>query len=286
MTDTFEVYRTKIWNEVAEPENPFAARTCYCAGYDVYGDLLGKARWSEYVYLMFKGERPQETATQLVEALALVLAHPGIRDHSVRAAMNAGVGGSTNAACLMAALGIGAGQYGGAHEVALALELWTACETDISEWEAKLTSTHKRDEANSDQPNSDQPTNDQSGAERWRAIEHPPGFDPHGNLCPLPVLQALGYLASIHAGGSLAWLLAHRERLEAITGYPLNIAGVAAAAFHDLDFTVDQAEMLFLILRLPGAAVHALEQKHYGWRLFPFFKSALHLTNDPMHAGK
>jgi citrate synthase len=37
--------------------------------------------------------------------------------------------------------------------------------------------------------------------------------------------------------------------------------------------------MLFLLLRLPGAAVHALEQKDYGHKKFPFFR--IELENDP-----
>jgi len=37
--------------------------------------------------------------------------------------------------------------------------------------------------------------------------------------------------------------------------------------------------MLFLLLRLPGVAVHALEQKDYGHKNFPFFK--VELENDP-----
>ena len=55
--------------------------------------------------------------------------------------------------------------------------------------------------------------------------------------------------------------------------------GVAAAALRDLGFAPAQGEMLFLLLRLPGAAVHALEQKEYGHKNFPFFR--IELDNDP-----
>jgi citrate synthase len=41
--------------------------------------------------------------------------------------------------------------------------------------------------------------------------------------------------------------------------------------------------MLHLLLRLPGAAVHALEQKDYGYKNFPFFQ--IELENDPGPAG-
>ena len=48
-----ETITTKIWFEEEEPDNPFAAKTSYCSGYDVYGELLGKISWSEYIYLLF-----------------------------------------------------------------------------------------------------------------------------------------------------------------------------------------------------------------------------------------
>jgi citrate synthase len=69
--------------------------------------------------------------------------------------------------------------------------------------------------------------------------------------------------------------------LEAVTGIPLAITGVAATIFHDLGFRPPQGEMLYLLFRLPGAAVHALEQKELGFRYFPFFRDAIHLENDP-----
>ena len=39
--------------------------------------------------------------------------------------------------------------------------------------------------------------------------------------------------------------------------------------------------MLYLMLRLPGAAVHALEQRKMGWKKFPFYSSAIELDDDP-----
>ena len=62
-----EVIHTKIWREDPEPDNPFAAAKCYCAGYDVYGEILQKASWSEYLYLLFKQQRPSESDALLLE---------------------------------------------------------------------------------------------------------------------------------------------------------------------------------------------------------------------------
>ncbi|BBL75250.1 citryl-CoA lyase [Methylomagnum ishizawai] len=260
-----EVIHTRIWEETPEAGNPFAAAVCRCGGYDVYGDLLGKASWAEYLYLLFKRERPAPAEARLLEDLAVALANPGPRDPGVHAAMCGGVGGSTHAASLMAALAVGAGQLGGAHETALAMDLWRDCGTDLKAWTGRLR----------------QPPAPPGPADIWPGIDHFPGFDPNGADCPLPVRQTLAHLAGLSPGPALPWLHRQRPDLEAAARSPLTLIGVAAAALADLGFDRDQAEMLCLLLRLPGAAVHALEQRGYGWRKFPFFGDGLVLADDP-----
>ena len=264
MTDTVEKFRTRIWEEVPEPDNPFTAAACYCHGYDVYGDILGKASWIEYLYLLFSGERPSPQQIGLLEGLAVALANPGMRDPSVHAAMSGGAGGSTNASCLMAALAVGAGQLGGAHEVYHAMEYWRQCGLDLTAWRRLLL----------DPPQEER-------IDIWPAMEHPPGFDPHGVSCATPVRQTLLYLSERSPGKHLPWLQEQRDALERVAELPLAMSGVAAASFMDLNLAPQAAEMMHLLLRLPGAAVHALEQREYGWRRFPFFANAIHLTNDP-----
>jgi citrate synthase len=259
-----EKITTKIWYEEPEADNPFAAKVSYCSGYDVYGDLLGKISWPEYIYLLFKLEKPQAWQTELIEAVAVAIANPGPRDLSVRAAMNGGVGGSTAASCLMAALAPGAGKNGGAREVYQVMRLWQQCQFDLQLWQQNL-SNYK----------------DEVAVEVWPASEHPPGFDPYGASCATPVLQTLKHLTAIYSDGALAYLSSKREQLEHSANCPLGMTGVIAAAFTDLELNDEQAEMLFLLLRLPGAAVHALEQKKLGWRKYPFFGDGLTLTNDP-----
>lgn len=255
--------RSALWREEPESDNPFAAKRALCAGYDVFGDLLGKASWVEFVYLLFKGERPTPVEAALFNDLAVVLANPGPRDHSVLAAMAGGAGGSTPAASLMAALAVGAGQLGGAHEVALCVEAWGNLGTDLTAWQ-EFVSTPLGD----DRP------------DIWPTPEHPPGFDPNGATCPTPVRQTLARLASLSAGAALPWLQENREALEYSAKLPLTMSGVAAAALFDLGFSAAQAEMGYLILRLPGAGVHALEQQEKGWRSYPFYSNGLELADD------
>jgi len=265
-----EVIHSKIWQEVPEPDNPFAAATCYCSGYDVYGDLLGKISWIEYLYLLFKLEPPTKDQARLLEGIAVAIANPGPRDLSVRAAMNGGVGGATAAACLMAAMAPGAGQFGGAREVALVMNVWHQCGTDFNLWRMKIKS-YKEDE---------------SEADIWPGSEHFPGFDPYSDSCAGIVINTLDHLSSFNDTKTLQWLQQCRSDLESTAGGALSMTGVIATAFVDLDLSPDQGEMLFLLLRLPGAAVHALEQKANGWRQYPFFSEGLTLTNDPGSSKK
>lgn len=259
---TMQQVRTRIWLEEPEPDNPFATRSACCHGYDVYADMLGKARWVEMLFLLFQGEAPAGWQTQLLETLAVALANPGPRDPSVHAAMCGGVGGSTAASCLIAALAVGAGGLSGGHEVFLAMEAWKSSGTDLDAWQCRLSV----------------PT--EGTASIWPTAEHPPGFDPHGVKTATIVRQALSALAKLSEEESLPWLEKNLSKLEAAAGRPLAMSGVAAAALVDLGFSPEQGEMLHLMLRLPGAAAHALEQWQYGHKKFPFF--AVDLENDPL----
>jgi len=269
MSDNFsQVIHSNFWHEQPEPGNPFAAQVSRCSGYDVYGDLLGKASYIEYLYLMLRRERPTRAQAAALEVLAIALANPGPRDPSVHAASAAGVTGNPAASALMAALAAGAGSSGGAREVLLAMQLWQQCGTLLPAWRTALEGP--------------------APASRplfWPQRDAAPGFDQHGGPCALPVRQSLDALAAILPDSGLSWLAAEREQLEAAAGLPLALSGVAAAAFCALGFTPAQGEMLTLLMRLPGAAAHALEQADIGFRQFPFFE--LDLQNDPArHTAK
>jgi citrate synthase len=234
----------------------------------VYGELLHKASWAEYLYLLFKLERPAEWQAKLLERLMIALANPGPRDYSVQAAMSAAVGGSTAASTLMAALAVGAGQIGGAREVYEAMLVWNQLGVDLKKWDRYLTKLPE-----------------QKDIQAWPAREYPPGFEPYGTACATPVQQTLSCLSDIYRERNLGWLAANRIALEKSANRPLAMIAVVAAALMDLAFSAQEGEMLCLLLRLPGAAAHALEQ-HMQWKKFPFFKNGLVLQNDPGPAAQ
>lgn len=252
---------TRIWLEEPEPGDAFATRAAYCHGYDVFGDMLGRARWVEMLFLLFRGEAPSAPQAAVLEDLALALANPGPRDPSVHAAMCAGTGGSTAAAALMAALAVGAGQQGGAREVFHAMGLWQRCGTDLALWAQALGAREAR------------------VASIWTECDHAPGFDTQADRMAPLARRLLAHFESNPDSRRLAWLAQQRPALEAAAGLPLALTGVVAATLADLGFTPEQGEMLYLLLRLPGAAAHALEQRALGPKHFPFFE--LDLLNDP-----
>ncbi len=268
LTEKRETIRSTIWQETAPADDPFNAEICRLRGYDVFGDLLGKISWIEYLYLLFFDEAPNPQQQKLLETIAIVLANPGPRDHGVQAAMNGAVGGSGSAACLMAALAIGAGGLRGGHELLVAMKMWQECGCDFHLWQKQILTPDQEERA-----------------DVWPEMEHTPGFDPHAEHCSLVVRQALDCMAEIGLSSSgqcaLKWLREYRVPLESVAKAPLSLTGLVAAAFIDLDLKPEQAEMLYLLLRLPGAAAHAMEQRTFGWMNFPFWKKGLVLTNDP-----
>lgn len=248
--------QSRIWLEEPEPDNPFAARAAFCHGYDVYGDMLGQSAWADMFHLLFRGEAPTRAQAALLDLLAVALANAGPRDPAVHAAMCGAVGGSPAAACLMAALAVGAGHLSGSREVFAAMQGWRACGCDRFKWQARLT----------------RPREAEVG---WGAADHAPGFDPNGATVSVPVMQTLARLSSMEGAAHCAWLWSQRPFLESLAGGPLSFTGLAAAALTDLGFSPEEGEMLFLLLRLPGAAAHALEQGASGHKKFPFYKIEL-----------
>jgi len=253
-----EKISTAIWLEEPEPDNPFAARSAWCHGYDVYGEMLGNAGWVDMLYLLFKGEAPSKRQAAWLELVAVALANPGRRDPSIHAAMCAGVGGSPAATALTAALAVGAGGAGGAREVFRAMQAWATCGKSVAAWKARAH------EAATPPP-----------IDIWPAAEHPAGFDPLGKSTITPIKQVLSRLAELEPDSRCAWLSANLAAMEEANGAPLSWAGLAAAALADLGMLPEQGEMLFLLLRLPGAAAHALEQRESGHKRFPFYEIQL-----------
>jgi citrate synthase len=258
-------FHSQIWLDEAQADDPFTAQASYCHGFDVFGQLIQKASYSDYILLMFSGEKPSAPHSNLFEVMAIALANLGPRDASNRAAMNAGVGGAPAASCLISSLAIGAGQTGGCRETYVLTQWFERLGTDTKLWKAQLK-----------EPNSQRLRED-----IWDEFEHAPGFNPHGVSFPKTLYQLLEALDSCGDFPVIKWLIASRGEFEQELNVPMGLTFISAAVFYELGFNADQAEICALLLSLPGAAVHSLEAKNQGWRKFPFFGKSIELTDDP-----
>ena len=70
-----------------------------------------------------------------------------------------------------------------------------------------------------------------------------------------------------------------------VAALTMSMIGLAACVLHDLGFSPDEGEMLCLLLRLPGAAAHALEQQTVGFKQFPFYRLELDPAATPKEAA-
>jgi len=238
-----ERLKSRIWSEAPDPRSPFIGRQVRLCGYDYYGGILGAADWLEVVWLLFCGDAPSAAQRGLANDVAVMLADPGPRDPSVHAAMCGGIGGSRQAASLMAALAVAAGDAGGSGELTRAMSALDSA----ADRQALAAGLRARADANG----------------TW------PGFSAASRHSAEGVLTALALLCRSSLADRLHLLQAQQRCSEGRAG--LTLLGVAAAAFCDLGLDAGQAEAMFLLFRLPGALAHAAEQHGRPHRDFPFF---------------
>lgn len=110
------IFSTGICLEEACADNPFVAEHRYIRGYPV-DQLWQHLGFVEALLLMFIGDIPSHTSTQLFERLLVGLMNTGPRDAGVRAAMTAGVSKTAEEHLLPIGLIAGSGENGGANEV-------------------------------------------------------------------------------------------------------------------------------------------------------------------------
>lgn len=267
--DNIPKFKTAIWRDEASPDNAFLAQKSYCHGYDVYGEMLGQASFSEYILTLFLGHKPEPDQLYLFDCMAVAIANSGPRDLAIRAAMNSGVGGAPAAANLMSFLAVASGNYQGSHELQQLVSWFVRFDLDYDKWIIALNA----------------PNTERSREDIWEKFEHPPGFLPHAQQASKNTLDFLALRGLWNKYPAISWLKQNLENFENTLGMALGMNFVVAACFYHLGFSPDKAELCSLMLRLPGAAVHSLEAKQQGWKQFPFFGQQIELRNDPGEVG-
>lgn len=243
---------TKIWQESADPENPYLAASVRCHGYDVM-ELMQRRGFVEVLYLLFRGELPTVDEVVLLERLMIALINPGPRHPAARAAMNAAVGSTNVQHILPIALTIFGGNHIGAGEVEPAMEF--------------LRKQRKYDPVDTAHELIENSTAPAQGD--WHIA---PGFGSRfGSPDPMAARIASDLAALPGNHPTLHWGCQFAEALKAHSLGWLTPA-IAAAVFTDLGFNPRAGAGLFQLLAAPGLLAHGIELAGKPITAMPFLK--------------
>lgn len=241
---------TRIWQEKPTIENPYVAEAALCHGYDLL-ELTKKCRFSEVLYLLFRGELPNAEEAQLFEALMVGFISPGPRHPATRSAMNAGVGKTDPALILPIALSTFSGTYNAAGAVEEAMRfLRKQQRRDVLEVVKECLSQ-------SPEPN----------AGDWHLV---PGFGSTYNSIDILTAKIARHLLTLPgAGKSLKWGTEFATTLQA-HGLGWLPVGVMAATLTDLGFQPKAAAGIYQIISSPGLLAHGIELANKPVTAMPF----------------
>jgi citrate synthase len=217
-------------------------------------DLIGHISFPDMIWLMLRGELPTQAEGSLLGAALVAAVDHGPQAPGVaiaRMAMTCGVGINNAMASGINALG---DVHGGAGEQCM--EFYAAIATHMSDG-ADLAAAV-----------------DEELAVRFHRGEHIPGFghrfhpvDPRAvrllALLDQAVADGVVHGRVVAVGRGVEVALARRKGAK----LPMNIDGVTAVVFAELDFTPQQGRGLFVLSRSVGILSHADEQARQGGRI-------------------
>ena len=119
-----ERYRTAIWLEESDHDNPFVETAAFCHGYP-FEELVNKVSYPQMLFLLLKGELPTKPQELLLNKALVAFSHPGVRHDAVRAAALAGVGKTLPQNVLPIAMLVFGGSRTGSADVAKMMRYFT-----------------------------------------------------------------------------------------------------------------------------------------------------------------
>jgi citrate synthase len=241
---------TRIWRELPSQSNPYLPEQCRCHGYDLL-ELVRKRSFVDVLYLLFRGELPNEQEAGLLEAVMIAYINPGPRHAATRAAMNAGVGKTDPALILPIAQSTLSGNVNAAGTVEEAMRFLRKGQSRPA---AKVAN--------------------ELLAENARPVEGDwyiaPGFGSHYNGIDIICSQISEYLLSLPgAGTALRWGQEFADQLSD-NGMGWLASGVVAAVLTDLGFPPRSGAGIFQIISAPGLLAHGIELANKPMTAMPF----------------
>ncbi|MBU0517817.1 citryl-CoA lyase [bacterium] len=208
-------------------------------GYDI-AEIMEKLTFAEVVYLILKGELPNDKQKRMMETMLVSSIDHGPTPPSVLAARTVFSGGNPlNTAVAAGVMTIG-DSHGGAIE---------KCAKILQEWSQKEGSPQELAE--------------QLAAEMKEQKQRMPGFghrihkrDPR-TVKMLEIAERIGYKGRI-----IELAVAIQDELERTSGrdLPLNVDGAIAAVMSEMGFDWRLGKGFFIISRVPGLIAHVYEE--------------------------
>jgi len=207
--------------------------------------LIGNVSYAQMVYLLFKGEMPQENIGKMIEAILVSSVDHGTTPPSVLSALTvASTGAPLNAAVAAGILSISK-FHGGAiedcmHILHQGMELIREDKLDFDAAAAQIINEYR------------------SVKKRLSGFGH----RYHTNDPRTARLFALAEELGV-AGDYVTLARAFVTQLKTITGkdLPLNVDGAIASLLCEMDFDPILANAFFMIARVPGLVAHIYEEK-------------------------
>ncbi len=207
--------------------------------------LIGNVGYAQMVYLLFKGEMPQENIGKMIEAILVSSVDHGTTPPSVLSALTvASTGAPLNAAVAAGILSISK-FHGGAiedcmHILHQGMELVKQDQMDFETAAAQIIKEYR------------------SVKKRLSGFGH----RYHTNDPRTSRLFALAEELGV-AGDYVQLARAFVTQLKTITGkdLPLNVDGAIASLLCEMDFDPILANAFFMIARVPGLVAHIYEEK-------------------------
>jgi citrate synthase len=213
-------------------------------GYAV-DELIGRTGFGQMVYLLLKGEMPEENTSKMIEAILVSSIDHGTTPPSVLSALTvASTGAPLNASAAAGILSISA-YHGGAiedcmHILQNAVEIKNNTKHGFEEAAKEIIQTYRSEKKRLAGFGHRLHTNDPRKNKLFSVAEENGLF---GDFCRMANTIA--------------------SQLEKITGkqLPLNVDGAIAALLCEMDFDPVLANGFFMIARMPGLIAHIYEEK-------------------------
>jgi len=231
---------TKITHETPNRDNPYQVECLRMHGYE-HTALMEKCEFSAVIFLLFRGELPNNTESELFKQLCIALINPGPRHPATQGSMVAGVGKTISVNVLPIALSLYGGDYDSAGDVEAAMRLFRR--------KSRKPASAFVDTISHGDGNDKGDANDE---------ETLPGF---GTLYGDPDAYArklLEHFATLSPTPVIQWLLAANSLLAEHT-IGVTKAGVCAAVLADLGFLPRQGCGLMQLMAAPGLLAHGVE---------------------------